>query len=314
MCYSKLEYCPTAPKVGDLCTIKSSTSCSFNLDDLLSNAIPLSKGAQGQIFKCKVDAHKTLLLKKFPKTNTSESSPFSNEVNALLRLSHPQIPTIVQTFESQNSFYLVREHVEGIDLLSYLNSFHGTSLAEDKIYSIFKQLLSLVSYCHTKGVFHCDIKLDNIIINNDKVYLIDFGLATLSSFSSSASGTLKYTAPEVLLHQMHSSALQDAWSCGVVLYALSFGSLPFDSPNEKDCFEKIIGNVLPQYPAGRGCSNDLKNVLTCLLRKNPSQRSSVDQILSHSLFNQSKTCKVSYRNPTIVKKSNSSMFNRVIRV
>lgn len=321
MCYSKLSLPPALLKAGNPC-INPCTSKSLNLDQLLQTAVPLSKGAQGQIFKCKISSHQTLLLKKFPKTLSCDEvdSPFHREVNALTRLAHPNIPSLITTFESQNSHYLVREHIDGVDLLTFINSFssQSNSISEELVRSIFKQLVSLINHCHSTGIYHCDIKLENIIINEGKIYLIDFGLATTSKITNSCCGTMKYTAPEVLLKKTHCSALQDIWSCGVVLYALCFGCLPFDSARNEDCFLMIIEKSNPSYPSSTNFSDNIFSLLRGLLNKDPQLRISIEDITSHPWFtNQYDSKKFAPSSPIFrrpIGARNPSMFNRVIKV
>ena len=93
---------------------------------------------------------------------------------------------------------------------------------------IITQILLALNYCHGKGVYHRDVKPENIIINREgKLKLIDFGSAVQEPATEvGIEGTMMYMAPEVLLNRPY-SASSDIWSVGIIVYILSVGAFPF---------------------------------------------------------------------------------------
>lgn len=106
-------------------------------------------------------------------------------------------------------------------------------LREPEARGYFRQLVSAVSFCHSMGVCHRDIKLENVLIGKDgqSLEIADFGLSKFvdpTTFQcSSVCGTPKYIAPEIILRKHYDGRKSDVWACGVVLFAMLNGRLPF---------------------------------------------------------------------------------------
>ena len=102
-----------------------------------------------------------------------------------------------------------------------------------------------MEYCHKHNVVHRDLKPENIILDeNNNIKIADFGLANLredGNFLDTSCGSPNYAAPEVISGRLYAGPEIDIWSCGVILYALLCGRLPFDDENIPALFRKIKG-------------------------------------------------------------------------
>lgn len=162
---------------------------------------------------------------------------------------HPNIIEWFATGEDEVWKWIAMEYAEGGDLFDKIEADVGVS--EDIAHFYFRQLVSGVSYMHSKGVGHRDIKPENILLSDSgNLKIADFGLATLFEYqgkkklSTTMCGSPPYIAPEVLSCARGTQSRQalkgsgysadavDIWSCGVVLFVLLVGNTPWDEPTE----------------------------------------------------------------------------------
>ena len=124
---------------------------------------------------------------------------------------------------------MVMEYLDGGELLTLLRNKKLFSEEQARIY--FKQIISAVAYCHRNGIIHRDLKLQNILLNKQGTLKIaDFGISGVANrFNPEVDwGTLKYMSPQVLSgNQKRNNSSADVWSCGVILFYMVFGYLPF---------------------------------------------------------------------------------------
>ena len=99
-------------------------------------------------------------------------------------------------------------------------------------------------FCHEKGISHRDLKLENLLFDgHDNIKIADFGLCNMMQDGSSlktACGSPDYAAPEIVEQKAYDGSKVDAWSAGVILYAMLYGQLPFDQANKSLMFQKVI--------------------------------------------------------------------------
>ena len=193
---------------------------------------------------------------------------------------------------------IVMEYMPGGDLQQLLDANDYQPLSEAFARTITYQISQALSYMHQHGIIHRDIKLENVMLSNNRLNcnakLADFGLAqwldTTPAIDFDQSGQLKtrvagttgYQAPEVISHGAH-SPVSDVWSLGCLLYAMITVALPF-APNKSGVstinYERFELDSLP-------VSDACKNLLTCMLKKEPSDRISIEQMQVHPFFSES---------------------------
>ena len=181
------------------------------------------------------------------KEQTQSLSSIVNEARILEIMDHPNVVRYHRSFADNDRIYLVMELVEGADLLEVVESFteKGMQFTEKRLWSIFVQMCTALSYLHKKlNVVHRDIKPANIRLDfNDRIKIIDFGLAkqklSESSLMQSTCGTLQYSCPEVIQGKAYCSKA-DVWALGCVMYQLATLKPPFDSKNMLTLAKRIV--------------------------------------------------------------------------
>lgn len=181
--------------------------------------------------------------------------------------------------------YLVLEYVDGGELFKYIVD--QGSLYEMEAMRIFRQILSAISYCHMFRLCHRDIKPENILMDRiGNIKLADFGMATREHVGglTTSCGSPHYAPPEIACGENYVGSQVDIWSCGVVLYVMIAGALPFGNYLAVDDIEGVlreIANVDPKYH--EEISDDAVDLLMRMLDKNPSSRITADLIWHHPL-------------------------------
>lgn len=152
-----------------------------------------------------------------------------------------------------------------------------------------------VEYLHGQGIMHRDLKLENMLLENGNVKLSDFGCATFChsdirrggarhrAHCTTTCGSPNYIAPEMLRCPTYDAALADVWSCGVILYALLTGHLPFavaDDVNDQGNAHLFKQIVVGRFEKPDGMSSACEHLLSGVLQVDPAVRYSVDSILS----------------------------------
>nr|CDS26623.1 maternal embryonic leucine zipper kinase [Hymenolepis microstoma] len=202
------------------------------------------------------------------------------EIEALKRLSHPNIYSLYHVIETDGAFYLVLEYVPGGELFDYI--LHNGNLEESHARILFRQLVSAICYSHSKGIAHRDLKPENILLKDDySIRVIDFGLCAKnadSKYLNTFCGSLAYAAPEVLQNQEYSGPAADIWSMGVILYAMLMGCLPFD-PSKPEKLTKLI--VKGNYSVDETLSKSSQDLLARMLCVDPKSRIGMEELCKH---------------------------------
>ena len=200
-----------------------------------------------------VTGHKVAvkILNKVKLRNMEICGKVRREVQFLKLLRHPHIIKLYEVISTPTDVFMVMEHVPGGELFEYLVQ-HG-KLTEEIARKFFQQIISGIYYCHRHKIVHRDLKPENLLLDaNKNVRIADFGLSNMildGEFLSTSCGSPNYAAPEVISSKQYAGPEVDVWSCGVILYALLCGSLPFDDTNYSVLFKKIKSGqfAIPKY-------------------------------------------------------------------
>ncbi|EMS67595.1 Putative CBL-interacting protein kinase 13 [Triticum urartu] len=165
------------------------------------------------------------------------------EIAALRRVRHPHIVQLYEVMATKLRIYFVMEYVRGGELFARVAK---GPLPEGEARRYFQQLVSAVAFCHARGVYHRDIKPENLLVDDaGDLKVSDFGLSAVAEqmrhdgLFHTFCGTPAYVAPEVLSRRGYDAAKADLWSCGVVLFVLGAGYLPFQDRNLVGMYRKI---------------------------------------------------------------------------
>ncbi|PNX72559.1 SNF1-related protein kinase catalytic subunit alpha KIN10, partial [Trifolium pratense] len=163
------------------------------------------------------------------------------EIKILRLFMHHHIIRLYEVVETTTDIYVVMEYVKSGELFDYI--VEKGRLQEDEARSFFQQIISGVEYCHRNMVVHRDLKPENLLLDSKwSVKIADFGLSNImrdGHFLKTSCGSPNYAAPEVISGKLYAGPEVDVWSCGVILYALLCGTLPFDDENIPNLFKKI---------------------------------------------------------------------------
>ena len=205
-----------------------------------------------------------------------------NEYKLLKTISHPNIVKMYDAFfnEARKTVYLVMNQVQG----ESLSSFDGFS--ENKAKIIFKQLLEVIEYLQRQGICHRDINPNNLIIDGEKLTLIDFNISrrfkdakTLNPIvMMTNAGTPKYQAPEMLDDSYDQKI--DNWSAGCVLYYMLTGKHAFEY-STIDQIESALKTGSYQKGPLANVSKDAQNLVTSLLTVDSNNRFDIKKSLEH---------------------------------
>ncbi|CAK9869637.1 unnamed protein product [Sphagnum jensenii] len=202
------------------------------------------------------------------------------EIKILRLFMHPHIIRLYEVIETPSDIFVVMEYVKSGELFDYI--VEKGRLVEEEARRFFQQIVSGVEYCHRNMVVHRDLKPENLLLDSKcNIKIADFGLSNImrdGHFLKTSCGSPNYAAPEVISGKHYAGPEVDVWSCGVILYALLCGSLPFDDENIPNLFKKIKGGIytLPSY-----LSQGARDLIPRMLLVDPMKRMTIPEIRQH---------------------------------
>lgn len=205
------------------------------------------------------------------------------EIIIMKLISHPNIMGLYDVWENKNDLYLILEYIEGGELFDYL--IKRGRLQEFEAINYFKQIIHGISYLHQFNICHRDLKPENLLLDTNKnIKIADFGMAALEvreKLLETSCGSPHYASPEIVAGKNYHGAPSDIWSCGIILFALLTGHLPFDDENIRKLLLKVQSGkfIMPTE-----LSWEAKDLITKMLKVNPNDRISIDLILQHPLL------------------------------
>ncbi|KAJ3450246.1 serine/threonine-protein kinase brsk2-like protein [Anaeramoeba flamelloides] len=244
---------------------------------------------EGSTGKVKEGVHestgKRVAIKIISKTNLKpkQSIKIHREIAILRLLSHPHILDLYDVYETSKYLFLILELVEGGELFDYLIS-RGI-LPRQQTLMFFQQIILGLEYMHNHLICHRDLKPENLLLDkNDNIKIADFGMAQLmktGNLLSTSCGSPHYASPEVIKGEQYDGKLADIWCCGIILFALLSGRLPFDSQNIRKLLMKVKRG---DYIMPKNLTNNEKDLIRKILVVDPLKRITIDEIKKHPYF------------------------------
>ncbi|KAK8453695.1 hypothetical protein SEVIR_5G329100v4 [Setaria viridis] len=247
----------------------------------------LGRGNFAKVYKAhKVATGEVVAIKVFNKDAVRQSGmseKVKTEVDVMRRVHHPNVVRLHEVMATRSRIYFVMEYAAGGELLARLAQ--SARLPEPVARRYFQQLITAVEFCHSRGVYHRDLKPENLLLDaRGDLKVSDFGLSALQDAGArlrgdgllhTACGTPAYV---VLLKCGYDGAKADIWSCGVILFVLMAGYLPFNDTNLVLLYRKITQS---NYRCPPWFSVDARKLLARLLDPNPRTRITMTKLKAH---------------------------------
>ncbi|CAL0307700.1 unnamed protein product [Lupinus luteus] len=249
----------------------------------------LGQGTFGKVFYGRsVITNQSVAIKVIDKDKvmrTGQADRILREISIMRLVKHPNIIQLFEVMATKSKIYFVIEYAKGGELF---NKVAKAKLKEDVAFKYFRQLINAVDFCHSRGICHRDIKPENLLLDeNENLKVSDFGLSALTESKwqdgllHTACGTPAYVAPEIIKRKGYDGARADIWSCGVVLFVLMAGYLPFNDPNVIELYRKI-GKA--EFTCPDWFPREVRRLLRKMLDPNPDTRISITKIKESSWY------------------------------
>ncbi|TKW36506.1 hypothetical protein SEVIR_2G444800v4 [Setaria viridis] len=251
----------------------------------------LGRGASAKVYLARdLLTGESVAIKSFPNPRASggaeegrRPAAIEREAAILRRLRHRHVVRLHEILATRKKVHFVLDLAAGGELFSLVDA--SGRMTEDLARHYFRQLISAVRYCHARGVFHRDIKPENLLLDEaGALKVADFGLGAVAdggNLRHTLCGTPAYVAPEILSRKGYDPAKVDIWSCGVVLFVLAAGYLPFNDASLVNMYRKIYAG---KFRCPSWFSPALRDLLRRVLHPNPDARIDADGIVAHPWF------------------------------
>ncbi|ETV76553.1 CAMK/CDPK protein kinase, variant 1 [Aphanomyces astaci] len=249
----------------------------------------IGQGSFGSVMKAtNKKTNKPWAVKVVELNNELDKKALLNEIGIVKRLQHPNIVRVIASYEDSKRMYMVMQLLPGAELFTHLHV-RGRHFTEVEVRKLILCLLRAISYLHSNQITHRDLKLENLLLENEtqptSLKLIDFGLSKFvkkGERMQQSLGTIDYVAPEVLDGDYNEKC--DLWSVGVICYELVTRVSPFHGDTNDDTMNKIFDGLKPSFFHGdvwQTVSPDCINFIKSLIQEDPAERLSAEQALNH---------------------------------
>ncbi|KAL6845533.1 hypothetical protein ACP4OV_025028 [Aristida adscensionis] len=253
----------------------------------------LGRGNFAKVYKArKVDSGEAMAIKVFDKDAVRRSGTVAQvkrEVDVMRRVHHPHVVRLHEVMATRSRIYFAMEYASGGELFARLA--RSTRFPEPVARRYFRQLITAVDFCHSRGVYHRDLKPENLLLDaRGDLKVSDFGLSALDAGAArlrgdgllhTTCGTPAYVAPEVLMRNGYDGAKTDIWSCGVILFVLLAGYLPFNDTNLVCLYRKIMDG---HYTCPPWFSVETRKLIARMLDPNPRTRITISKLMAKPWF------------------------------
>ncbi|KAG4141072.1 hypothetical protein ERO13_D06G054200v2 [Gossypium hirsutum] len=233
----------------------------------------------------------SVALKVLPKATILKHrmvDQIKREISIMKIVRHPNIVRLHEVLAGRTKIYIILEFISGGELFDKI--VHCGRLPENECRRYFQQLIDAVAHCHSKGVYHRDLKPENLLLDSyGDLKVSDFGLSALLQqgvgLLHTTCGTPNYVAPEVLSYQGYDGAAADIWSCGVILFFIMAGYLPFYEIDIPTLYKKFNVQISAgQFSSPFWFSPEANSLIKKILDPNPKTRIQIEGIKKHPWF------------------------------
>ena len=287
---------------------------------VINNYILKEDIGQGNFGKVKLGIYKPtneefaikIINKKMIKIKMKNILFKENEI--ITKFNHINVIYVYQIIDTPENYYIIMEYCKKGELFDYIVK--NQRIREDEASVFFYQLINGVEYIHSKGIAHRDLKPENILLTEDKILkIIDFGLSHEfkgEDFLKTKCGSPSYASPEIIANPFYDGFKTDIWCCGIILYAMICGYLPFDGDDKENNNDTLFRNIIEcniEFPDT--ISEMAKDLISKLLTVNPNERITIPDIKEHPFYLKGKyLCKLDYdliEENIIKKRSNKNI-------
>jgi len=235
----------------------------------------LGEGGQAKVYLAKqLSFNRNVAIKILDRTASAEEAYIENflqEARLVAGLSHPHIIPVYDFGNINGHLYLVMEYCVGGDLKALQKS----GIVADEVFKIMAEIASALAFSHDRGVFHLDIKPENIMFRQDNsAVLMDFGIAqnrgnkSVQQEQGKIFGTPSYMSPEQLLSE-ETDGRADIYALGIVFYEMLAGKLPYEAGDIVQLAKKHAFSPIPKLPAQFG---KYQKIFEKMVAKDPEDR------------------------------------------
>ncbi|GJJ76499.1 eukaryotic-like serine/threonine-protein kinase [Entomortierella parvispora] len=205
------------------------------------------------------------------------------EIAIMKLINHPHVIRLYDVYETEKELFLVMEYVSGGELFEYL--VNKGRLDEAEALRFFQQIIVGLAFCHKRNICHRDLKPENLLLDDRmNVKIADFGMASLQKTGrllETSCGSPHYASPEVVTGLKYDGSSSDIWSCGIILYALLTGHLPFDDENIRQLLSKVKAG---KFYMPTDISPGARDLISRMLTVNPKRRITMQGVMMHPWF------------------------------
>lgn len=237
----------------------------------------------------------------------TDKTRFEQEIRILQEMRHPRIVQLYDLFKDTINYYILMEYCPNGELFSQIVAKKRLPESEARVF--FKNILDGILFIHSCNIAHRDLKPENILIDAEgHAKISDFGLSKYvgdSGLTSTSCGSPCYVSPDVLSGKEYDAKKSDMWSCGVILYTMVTGLLPWTRRNQVELFQQIKNC---QYRIPVFVSAECSSLIKGLMNPDPSKRLSAEEALNHPFMEATTSEEVEWKEVPIVSLRRLDMF------
>lgn len=264
----------------------------------------IGQGAFATVYKAEEIETKTIYaIKAVAKASLGskeDQNRFQREIDSMAVMRHENIVQLYNFFSDETNFYMVMDYCPNGELYDFI--IKNGKIQENTAALLFQQIVSAISYCHSYGVAHRDLKPQNILIQKFPfIKVADFGLCGYvkeDELMKTFCGSPAFCAPECISKVNYDGRKSDIWSLGVILFAMLTGEFPWNLSNTSVMVQQILTAdfTFPNY-----LNQQSKDLISKMLKVNPNDRISMEDILKHPFLKLAQNANIVKRHSLTVK-------------